>query len=170
MEQNPVVADTETQDQPVSEPSQDQSADTANEVEKWKALARKHEGQAKANADAAKRLAELEDAQKSEAQRLEERAAAAERERDEVRVELTRLRMATRYGIAEDDLDLLGSGSDEEIESRAKRLAERFAATPAATVPGKPTESMRSLKSGSTGEEPSTDGNDWFRRFAGSRA
>lgn len=109
---------------------------------------------------------ELEEAQKTEAQRLQERAAAAERERDEVRVEMARLRMAARYGIAEDDLDLLGTGTDEEIESRAKRLSERFAAPPAAASATRPTESMRSLTSGSTGEEPSSDGNEWFRKFA----
>lgn len=61
------------------------SPDLDNEVSKWKSLARKHEAQAKANATAAKRLAEIEDGNKSEIERAttqvveaEKRAGAAE--------------------------------------------------------------------------------------------
>jgi hypothetical protein len=55
-----------------------QPKDLAAEVEKWKDLSRKNEARAKANADAAKRLAEIEDAAKSEADKLAERLTAAE--------------------------------------------------------------------------------------------
>ena len=108
---------------------------------------------------------ELEESQKSEQQRLEDRAAAAERERDEVRVELTRLRMATRYGISEDDLDLLGVGTDEDIEARAKRLSERLATTPA-TVPARPVDTSRLKSAAVDVETPPPDNNEWFRRLA----
>lgn len=146
----------------------DTATDPVAEIEKWKTLARKNEARAKENAAAARRLAEIEDAAKTEQQRLEERAAAAERERDEARVELTRLRMAARYGIGEDDLDLLGSGTDEEIEARARRLAERLAPHPSAPpVPGRPVEAARLRSAAVDADAPAPDGNDWFRRFVG---
>jgi hypothetical protein len=44
----------------------------------WKAEARKWESRAKENSEATKRLAEIEEASKSEAQKLADRAAAAE--------------------------------------------------------------------------------------------
>lgn len=69
---------------------------------------------------------EREQAELTEAQRATQRAEAAERERDEARQEATRLRLAARYGLQEDDLDLLGTGTDEVLEGRAKRLAERL--------------------------------------------
>jgi hypothetical protein len=50
-----------------------------------------------------------------------------------------RLRAAVKFGIDEDDLDLLGNGTEDEILARAERLASRFKADP---VPGKPRESM----------------------------
>jgi hypothetical protein len=56
--------------------------DLTAEVEKWKALARKHETTAKSNADAAKRLAEIEAANASD---LEKAVKAA---RDEGRAEV----------------------------------------------------------------------------------
>ncbi|MFL6115848.1 MAG: hypothetical protein ACJ786_31540 [Catenulispora sp.] len=48
------------------------------EAEKWKKLSRDNETRAKANADAAKRLGEIEDAAKSDAEKLTEKLAAAE--------------------------------------------------------------------------------------------
>lgn len=49
------------------------------EVEKWKALSRKNEQQAKDNADKAKRFDELEEQSKTELQKALERAEAAEK-------------------------------------------------------------------------------------------
>ncbi|MDH6709754.1 hypothetical protein P3T27_006503 [Kitasatospora sp. MAA19] len=69
----PATEPPQAPDAPTSEPK-----DWQAEAEKWKKLSRENETRAKANADAAKRLAELEDAQKSEAERLAERLAASE--------------------------------------------------------------------------------------------
>jgi uncharacterized membrane protein YqiK len=52
--------------------------DTA-ELEKWKALARKHEDRAKANADAAEELDKIKAAQQTEAEKIAARAEAAEK-------------------------------------------------------------------------------------------
>jgi hypothetical protein len=64
-----------------SPPDAGKAPDPAAEAAKWKAMARKHEAQAKANADAAARLRDLENAGKSETEKLqaaldESRAAA----------------------------------------------------------------------------------------------
>lgn len=60
-------------------PDKDDGKDLAAEVAKWKAMARKHEATAKANSDAAKKLADIEEAQKTEAQKLADAKEAAER-------------------------------------------------------------------------------------------
>ncbi|WP_333770938.1 hypothetical protein, partial [Streptomyces sp. IBSBF 2435] len=55
-----------------------EATDMAAEVEKWKALSRQNEQRAKDNAAAAQKLQEIEDAAKTEAQRLADRATAAD--------------------------------------------------------------------------------------------
>ncbi|MDH6283222.1 hypothetical protein [Prescottella agglutinans] len=88
--------------------------------------AAKYRTKANANADAARRLAEIEDANKSESQRLSDALAAAERDRDSARTEALRLRIATKYGISDEDADDLLTGSDEETLTRqAERLTAR---------------------------------------------
>lgn len=83
------------------------------------------------------RLKEYEDRDKSEMQRITERAVAAEAERDAHRVDLTRFRLATRYGLSESDLRFLPAGSDEEMEGLAKDLSDRLKAqAPTGTTPG----------------------------------
>lgn len=107
--------------------------DPAAEAEKWKALSRKHEQAAKTNADAARRLAAIEDRDKSETQRLTEERDALKVQNEQARADTTRVKLALRYKIDEADLDFIGSGSDEEMESRAKRYAERIAGRPTTT-------------------------------------
>lgn len=131
--------------EPESTPAPDTTPDTAStdtdDLAKWKAMARKHEAQAKANAEAARRLAELEDAQKTETQRLVERAEKAERELLEARTTALIARAAKKYGIPDELTDFLsGAASEEDIEAKAARLAESIAAakTPADDIPGKP--------------------------------
>jgi hypothetical protein len=106
------------------------STETDDDAAKWKALARKHEQQAKANAEAARRLKEIEDAQKSETEKLTEALDAARSDATTTKTELARLKAAVKHGLSEDDLDLLGTGTPEEIEERAKRLSDRLAGTP----------------------------------------
>lgn len=65
--------ETETETQVTEE-----TVDLASEVDKWKALARKNEARAKENADKAKRFDEIEEASKSELEKVLARAEAAE--------------------------------------------------------------------------------------------
>ncbi|TMS00183.1 capsid assembly scaffolding protein Gp46 family protein [Nonomuraea basaltis] len=139
------------------------------EATKWKSLARKHESTAKTHADAAKRLAEIEDAQKTEQQRLQEQATAAEQRATKLQAANARLLAAATYGIPADLIDLLGDGDEEQINERARLLAERLAAAvppPASTAPvnSRPVES---LKPGAAPAASEPDPDAWLRRMAG---
>jgi len=131
----------------------------------WKAEARKWETRAKRNGDAAKRLADLEEAQKTEAQKLAESKAAAERERDTARSETARLRAALKHGIPDDLVEMLGSGTTEDIDARAKTLGERLKTGATTTRP------VADLKPGAlpAGAAAGTafDADAWIRRQAG---
>lgn len=88
----------------------------------WKAQARKWEERAKANATAASKLAEIEEASKSEAQKLQEqltalqeRAATAERDRE-------RLAVIAKHGIPEDYQDLVHGVDAESLEASAAKI------------------------------------------------
>lgn len=127
------TAEPTTEASATEAPNAETAPEAGSEVEKWKALARKHEERAKANADAARRLAEIEESQKTEQQKLEDARAAAEKRAADTAAELARMKAVVKYGLTEDDLALLGSGTPEEIEERAEKLAARLkVATPAA--------------------------------------
>lgn len=102
--------------------------------------------EAKAKAD--------EDAKKPEIERLNERAAKAEQRAAEVEAELARERIARRHGISDEDMDLLGSGTEEQIEARAQRLAAKNAAAAGVQVTAPPSDrSVVKLRPGATPAE-----------------
>ena len=88
-------------------------------------------------AELRKRLSEKEDAEKSEFQRLQERAERAEVELNQTRSALLIAEVSKEYGVP---ADLLNGSNREEIEARAKALAEWAGAAkrPADDVPGRP--------------------------------
>ena len=98
----------------------------ADYVKKLREEAAKYRTEAKANADAAKRLAEIEEAQKTETEKqadkirkLEETAAAAQRD-------ALRFKVASKFGIGDEDADLFLTGSDEDtLTKQAERLVGR---------------------------------------------
>ena len=100
--------------------------DLAKQARKWKALARKHEAKAKANAKAAAKLAELEDKDKTESQRLTERATTAERDRDDARGKLLRLEVAIEKGLTPAQARRLQGSTKEELEDDADELLDAF--------------------------------------------
>ena len=98
----------------------------AEYVEKLRKENAKYRTEAKANAEAAQRLAQLEESQKTEAQIQAERIAELEKQIEGATVQAVRARMAAKYQIAPEDADLFLTGSDEEtVEAQAKRWAER---------------------------------------------
>ncbi|HHX45833.1 MAG TPA: hypothetical protein GX718_00450 [Brevibacterium sp.] len=115
------ITTPEADQQPAAGTEQPKPTET---VEFWKQKAREQEKRAKDNADAAKRLADIEESQKSEAQKQAERLATLEQEAATARTEALRLRVATRHGISDEDVDLFLTGTDEDtLTKQAERLS-----------------------------------------------
>lgn len=123
---------SETQEQ-AAQPADDgaaeqQQSETASEKPEvdWKAKAREWERRAKENKAAAEKLAEIEQANKSEAEKSADRMRQLETDAATARSEALRLRIATKHGISDEDADLLLTGVDEDTLTRqAKRLVQR---------------------------------------------
>lgn len=103
----------------------------------WKAEARKWEKLAKENKGAADKLTQLEEAQKSEAQKLADRASKAEQSAATAQAEALRWRIAARNGISDEDAEIFLTGTTEDALTRqAERLValRGTAQQPAAAV------------------------------------
>lgn len=75
----------------------------------------------------ASKFDEFEESQKTEQQKLTDKAAAAEAKTATTEAELARVKAAVKHGLTEDDLELLGThGTAEEIDARAEKLAARI--------------------------------------------
>ncbi len=108
------------------EEQQPTEAKPTETVEFWKQKAREQEKRAKENAAAASRLAEYEDRDKTEAQRLAERAEAAEKRAAEVEGRALRLEIAAEKGLTPAQAKRLVGSTREELESDADDLLENF--------------------------------------------
>lgn len=93
------------------------------EAAKWKALSRKNETRAKENATAAQKLAEIEQAQMSEVEKANARAQAAEERASAAEQQHFRTMAVAKYDLDPELIDDLGSGTEDEIDARAERLA-----------------------------------------------
>jgi hypothetical protein len=129
---------------------------TATPEVDWKAKAREWEKRAKENSDAARRLAALEDANKTEAQRLTERATAAEAAAAQAAADSLRWRIATRHGISDDLVDLYLTGTDEDTLTRQAEGLAAFKPAPPADGPApfpRP-DLSQGARSGTTAADP----------------
>lgn len=79
------------------------------------------------------RLQEIEDAEKSELQKAQERLAEAEKAAADASAEATRLRVATEKGLSPAQAKRLAGSTYEEMAADADELLEQFA--PAAPAP-----------------------------------
>lgn len=114
------------------------------EVEKWKSLSRKNEEQAKANAEAAKRLAELEESQKSQQEKLADSNRSLEERAKKAELDACRMRIAIRKGLTEAQVKRLVGATEEELEADADELLEAFKAKEETTPPtGRPKERLK---------------------------
>lgn len=98
-------------------------AKLAEEVSKWKSLARKHEATAKQNTAAARRLQEIEDANKTELQKAQDAANAAEERARKAEENHNRVIAAATHDLPVELIDVLGSGTEDEIMARAESIA-----------------------------------------------
>lgn len=73
------------------------------------------------------RLRKFEEAEKSEAQKAADAVAAAQKAEADARAEAVRYKAAAAHGIGPDDIDLIGSGSEDEVMARAERLGRLIA-------------------------------------------
>lgn len=149
------------------------------EAAKWKSLARRHEGKhldalgfkSKDEIDqlrqAAQKYGEFEETQKSEIQKATDRAQTFEQQLADERAQNARLLAAATHNIPPELIELLGSGTAEQIGARAEVLAERLKA---ATPPAPPV-SQRPVESLTPGAAPPSaapaDADAWIRKMAG---
>lgn len=119
--------DDPPKDDPKPEPKNDDpTADFGDDVAKWKAFARKHEADAKKNAEAAKKLKEIEDSKKSDLEKLTEKQTAAEQRAVEAELKALRLEVAAEKGLTPAQAKRLQGTTKEELEADADELLESF--------------------------------------------
>jgi hypothetical protein len=145
---------------------------------KWKDTALKTEKRANANAEAAKKLADIEEANKTEAQRLADRATAADQRAAKAELKYHRTLAAATYGLPPGLINSISGATEDEINESAEtlaasineRVAEQVAAQVASANGGsrgtRPVESMRpgAIPAGAA-QGASTNPNDAFRRL-----
>lgn len=113
------VTETETTEQP-------QAPKPTETVEFWRQKAQEQEKRAKENVAARRELDELKASQLTNEERITAELSKVVAERDQALADLLRWRVATRFGIADEDVDLFLTGTDEEtLTKQAERLAER---------------------------------------------
>lgn len=118
------------------------------------------------------RLQQYEDRDKSELQKAQEAAQRYQQELRATRVANARLMAAAAHNLPPEAIDLLGDGTEEEIDARAQRLAAMLAAAaPAASEQPKRPPATRPVESLTPGAKPASeepeDPNAWLRRMAG---
>jgi hypothetical protein len=150
----------------------------AAELEKWRKESRKWEGRAKQNSEAAGKLQEIENANKTELEKAQQAATEAAQQRDAALATHARVMAAAAHNLPVELIDHLGSGTEEEINERAEAIAkvindranaiaEQLVANAAAGRNGmpmgaRPVESLRPGSQPSSGAGPTTP-DQWFR-------
>jgi hypothetical protein len=111
---------------------------------------------------------QLVQASKSDAQRLEEAARAAQSDAELARSETVRYKVAATYGISAEHFDLLGSGTEAEITARAERLAALVASkAPVPPTAAPSTRPVAQLRPGATPGEAETEDDVLYAQLFG---
>ena len=125
----PTPADVAPKAAEGEQPEQDGKTFDADYVDKLRKEAAKYRTEAKANADAAKRLAEIEEANKTAEQKAAERLAEAERKAVAIEARATRAEVAAATGIP---VDILAGPKDftaEAVTEYAEMVKAHFERT-----------------------------------------
>jgi hypothetical protein len=151
--------------QPPSDPGDDDDGDTPKgkkletvedyqaEVERLRKENAKRRTKLKELEPLAQQAREAEEANKTELQREKERADAAEARDRQRQEDFDRLQVAISMGIEPDNIDLIGSGSREEMEAKAVRVAAMQQAQ-AGTTPPPSDRPVEGLRPGASPEPP----------------
>lgn len=132
----------------------------ADYVKKLRQEAAKYRTEAKANADAAKKLAEIEESKKSEADRAADALKAQTDRADMAEAALLRYEVATDKGVPPKAMRLLSGGTREEIEASADDVLELIGDAGKPRTP-KPNPAQRE------GDHPAEDKDATARAFFG---
>ena len=160
MTDTPAPAETAPQDTaPTTDPAAPSEA--AQPDVDWKAMARTWEKRAKENSDAATRLAEIENANKTEAQKQAEALEAALQREAAATSQLLRYEVAADKGVPPSLMRFLTGTTREEIEDSAKALMDAIPGAPG-SPPRAPTESAQAIAA-LAGQPQSVDMNEWMR-------
>jgi hypothetical protein len=153
----------------------------AAELDKWRKEARKWEGRAKTNSEAATKLQEIENANKTELQKAQDAQREAEERAATAVATHARVMAAAAHNLPVELIDHLGAGTDQEINERAELFAkvindraatiaeqlvtERLAGGRNGQQMGaRPIESLRPGSQPSSGGTPTTT-DEWFRNL-----
>ena len=104
-----------------AEPEAVKETDWKAEARKWESRAKENLASAKTNESAAQRLAEIEEAQKTEAQKAQERVEAAEKRAAELEQRSLRAEVAAVKGVP---ASLLSGSTQADLEASADALLE----------------------------------------------
>lgn len=178
---------------PEGDQGQGVEPDLATQLAHWKDQARKNERRAKDNASAAAKLKQIEQAGMTDLDKARAELQDAQRERDDAKSGHARMMAAAANNLPVELIDLLGIGTDDEINERAELLASSIEETAAAiaeellrekiasgelivasnangsrngqppVAPGRPVESLRA-GSAPAGTAPATQ-EQWFRQL-----
>jgi hypothetical protein len=134
-------------------------------VKALRAEAAKYRTEAKANAEAAQKLAEFEDAQKTEAQKLADAKTAAEQDAAAARADALRWKTAAKFGITDAQAELFLTGADEATLTRqAEALAALKPTSDTTTAPAPRADLSQGARNGaSTAGGPAAE----FANFIG---
>lgn len=148
----------EEQEEQASTSGQSSQSSQSTETVDWKAHAKEWEKRAKENADAARKLAEIEEKNKSDQQKAAEKLAKAEAKEAEANRILLRAEVAAAKGLTPTLAARLQGDNRKEIEADADALLADMKA--AGTKPD--------LKQGDRGSDaPTNDVDAWIRKQAG---
>jgi len=102
------------------------------EIDKWKALSRKNEEQAKQNAEKALRLDQIEEANKTELQKAQDALNAAQQRAQDAEARALRSDIARTKGVP---LELLTGNDETTLHAQAEALLAFRGATPSPAGP-----------------------------------
>ena len=122
----PATPQAEVTDTTPDTPSTDAQTFDADYVKKLRAESAKYRTEAKAAAEKARQFDEITESQKSELQKAQERAEAAERQLQDAQVEALRAKIASAKGIPAYIADRLKGSTQEEMEADADAMLEEL--------------------------------------------
>ena len=107
-----------------------QDTDWQAQAEKWKALSRQNEAQAKANAEKAQKFDEFQESQKTELEKAHDEAAKWQTQYEQAQKQALRAETAAKHQLP---LELLTGGTSDELDAQVTALLAWKGSKPAAS-------------------------------------